>query len=202
MKAVLHICRRATGSIFRPYFYLAKLPAFFIIADHYTTQGTGTGSTGPDYVRVGRVCRSEAALATANIMPHAGRDKAPPKALGKAAAGSLHGGAVLPVGQHIVGNGTVGSHVVELRDGQLYPVPGLAPVGTDGHPAVTYHDMPVRMGRVYPHFMVVPVGGIGPGGICGSDAAIYAFDVAGGEKIHFMRIVGRYPEACVVSAPS
>src|SRR5262245_46725529 len=117
---VLQVGRWTVG-VLGPHLDVAHLPPALVVADHDATHAAGAGGGGPDDVRIDRIGRREAALTSADRVPHAARNAdaaaattAPATLAETAVARPAVRRPILLVRVNIVRDLIVNGHVIEL----------------------------------------------------------------------------------------
>src|SRR6266446_6921063 len=88
-------------------------------------------------------------------MPRAARNLSSSKTTSRYAARPSIGWVVLLIAVHVIGNAIVHGHVIHLRNGKLYSVPGLAAVHRYRNTTIIRYRHAVAVCRIDPDVMVV-----------------------------------------------
>ena len=188
LEPVAQLAGRPPFGVVGPDAHVPRLPGAVLVAleDALVT-------ARPDDPRIVRVRDREPGFAAAHRRPGADRDPAAGEAVGRTAGG----GAILPVPHDPIGDPVVRVDVIHLGDRQARPLPGLAPVRGDAHPAVVAHDHPVGPVGGYPHVVVVAAGVVQEGG----EPAVGGGRVPRREEVRLVGVVGgRHHPACSSAA--
>src|SRR6266542_126592 len=131
-------------------------------------------------------------------MPRAARNLSSAKTTARYAARPSIGWVVLLVAVHVIGNATIHGHVIHLREGKLYSVPGLAALNRYRHTTIIRYRHAVAVCRIDPDVVVVPARAV-----CKCDrsrrfAAIDRDRECGCQVVSFVLVVRRHFRAEIV----
>src|SRR4030095_6348187 len=159
----------------------------FVVAHDDTTHRARAGGAGPDDVRVDGIGRGPSALAAANCMPHAARDRRTRTAVARTAVRWI----VLLVAVDVVRDVIISGDVVHLGDRKLDVLPRSTAGDGQRHAAIVGNGHAIAITGIDPHVVVVAAGARGAGLGDERRAAVDRFAECGGQEIRLILVIGR-----------